>query len=253
MTTVPITDGDLHAFADNQLDPARRGEVEAFLAGTPEAARTVAAYNDQNKALHEAYDGALNEPIPEQILPRRRGRNWGNLTRVAAALALFVLGGAGGWWLNDLVPSGGDGPALQVSDRARIAHAVYVPEVRHPVEVTAAEQGHLTAWLTKRIGAQLVVPELSSAGFELVGGRLLPGDATPAAQFMYEDSSGARLTLYVRASGPDGAKSALRYDREAGFGVYYWDDGEKGYALVGDLQKDPLLKVAKLVYRQLNG
>ena len=85
-----------------------------------------------------------------------------------------------------------------------------------------------------------------------MGGRLLPGGGTPAAQIMYEDQSGARLTLYIRASGPDDAKSALRYDRAAGVGVYYWDDGEKGYALAGELQKEPLLKVAKLVYRQLN-
>lgn len=252
MTKVPISDGDLQALADDQLDPARRAEVEAHVAGKPDAARTVAAYRAQNAALHDAYDGALNEPVPERFLrpDRRRG---GGLIRIAAALVLFMLGGAGGWWLNDLVPSSGGGPAFQVSDRARIAHAVYVPEVRHPVEVTAAERGHLTAWLTKRVGAQLIVPELTSAGYELVGGRLLPGDGRPAAQFMYEDQSGARLTLYVRASGPDHAKSALRYDRAAGVGVYYWDDGEKGYALAGALPKDPLLKVAKLVYRQLDG
>lgn len=252
MTKVPISDGDLQAFVDDQLDPARRTEVEAHVAANPDAARTMAAYRTQNTALHEAYDGALNEPVPERFLHRDRQRR-GGLIRIAAALVLFVLGGAGGWWLNDLVPPSAVALASQVSQRARIAHAVYVPEVRHPVEVTAAEQGHLTAWLTKRIGAQLIVPELTSAGYDLVGGRLLPGDVTPAAQFMYEDQSGARLTLYVLASGPDHTKSALRYDRAAGVGVYYWDDGEKGYALAGELQKEPLLKVAKLVYRQLDG
>lgn len=253
MTRVPITDGDLQAFVDNQLDPARRAEVETHLAETPAAARTVATYRAQNAALHEAYDGLLNEPVPERLLERGNPRGWGNLTRVAAALVLFVFGGAGGWWLNDLVVQGGDATGAQVSEQARIAHAVYVPEVRHPVEVTAAEEGHLTAWLTKRIGAQLIIPDLTGAGYDLVGGRLLPGAGAPAAQIMYEDRSGARVTLYVRASGPDQTKSALRYDREAGVGVYYWDDGEKGYALAGELQKDPLLKVAKLVYRQLDG
>ncbi|MCH8184348.1 MAG: anti-sigma factor [Proteobacteria bacterium] len=252
MTEVPISDGDLQALADDQLDPARRAEVEAHVAANPDAARTVAVYRAQNTALHEAYDGALNEPVPERFLRTHRQRRGGGLIRIAAALVLFVLGGAGGWWLNDLAPPSRAALASQVSERARIAHAVYVPEVRHPVEVTAAEQGHLTAWLTKRIGAQLIVPELTSAGYDLMGGRLLPGGGTPAAQIMYEDQSGARLTLYIRASGPDDAKSALRYDRAAGVGVYYWDDGEKGYALAGELQKEPLLKVAKLVYRQLN-
>ena len=252
MTKVPITDGDLQAYVDDQLDPARHAEVKAYLAANQVAADAVAAYRAQNAALHDAYDGVINEPAPEHLLDRTRGRRWGNLTRVAAALVLFVLGGAGGWWLNDIVAPGGAAGASQVSERARVAHAVYVPEVRHPVEVLASEQSHLTAWLTKRIGAQLVVPDLTGAGYDLVGGRLLPGDDTPAALFMYEDHSGGRLTLYIRASGPDHAKSALRYDRAAGVGVYYWDDGEKGYALAGELQKDPLLKVAKLVYRQLD-
>ena len=33
--------------------------------------------------------------------------------------------------------------------QASFAHAVYSPEIRHPVEVTAAEQDHLVQWLSK--------------------------------------------------------------------------------------------------------
>ena len=79
-----------------------------------------------------------------------------------------------------------------------VAHAVYTPEVRHPVEVHADQEAHLTAWLSKRLGAPLKPPALADAGYQLVGGRLLPGATGSVAQFMYEDASHQRLTLYVQ-------------------------------------------------------
>ena len=55
------------------------------------------------------------------------------------------------------------------------AHKLYVVEVRHPVEVPGAERAHMTKWLSKRVGQQLQVPDLSAMNLKLVGGRLLPG------------------------------------------------------------------------------
>lgn len=83
--------------------------------------------------------------------------------------------------------------------QARYAHTVYAPEVCHPVEVTAAEQTHLVHWLSKRLGRTLKVPNLSAQGYELVGGRLLPGDTGARAQFMFQNGAGTRLTLYLGA------------------------------------------------------
>lgn len=90
---------------------------------------------------------------------------------------------------------------------AAIAHAVFTPEQRHPVEVGAGEQTHLLQWLSRRLGTPLQAPDFSAQGFALVGGRLLPagaGEATPPAraQFMYQDAPGARLTLYVSVLPP---------------------------------------------------
>ena len=50
---------------------------------------------------------------------------------------------------------------------AMAAHVVYSPEVRHPVEVAAAEQQHLVQWLSKRLGTQLKAPVLQAQGFDL--------------------------------------------------------------------------------------
>ena len=45
-------------------------------------------------------------------------------------------------------------------------------------------------WLSKRLGRPLVVPDLAAVGFRLMGGRLLPAEDGPAAQFMYETGKG---------------------------------------------------------------
>jgi anti-sigma factor RsiW len=44
------------------------------------------------------------------------------------------------------------------------------------------------------------VPQLSSQGYELVGGRLLPGGDGTAAQFVFHNPAGQRITLYLGAT-----------------------------------------------------
>jgi anti-sigma factor RsiW len=123
--------------------------------------------------------------------------------------------------------------------------------VRHPVEVGADQQEHLVNWLSKRLGQQLKAPTLAKEGFDLVGGRLLPGESGPVAQFMYQDARGQRLTLYVSRSNAN-RDTAFRFSQEDRVSVFYWVDGKLGYALSSELPKERLLAVATTVYQQLN-
>jgi anti-sigma factor RsiW len=81
------------------------------------------------------------------------------------------------------------------------------------VEVDAGQEAHLVQWLSKRLGRQLVVPDLASAGFRLMGGRLLSAEDGPAVQFMYENGNGERLTLNLRTGVGGGTAAACRRDR----------------------------------------
>jgi anti-sigma factor RsiW len=128
------------------------------------------------------------------------------------------------------------------------AHRVYSVEVRHPVEVNADQETHLVQWLSKRLGRELTVPDLSPAGFRLMGGRLLPAEDGPAAQFMYENTSGERLTLYLRVG--VGGETAFRYHEEGGIGAFYWSDEGFGYAIAAKADRELLLRIAELVYKQ---
>lgn len=250
MSTPPVTEADLQAYVDGMLAGRRCAEVEAHLAEHPDDAARVAAYRDQISALRREYDYVLSEPLPA---PLRVGFSKAPLPllRYAGVIAGFALGVAAGWILNEYTTER-QAEASTWARRAAIAHVVYSPEVRHPVEVGADQEAHLVAWLSKRLGTPLKVPNLGGLGYTLVGGRLLPGDRGPVAQFMYQDGKGLRLTLYVRLNPDDSRETAFRFAQERGVGVFYWLDRKLGYALSGEVEKSELLRVATAVYRQLN-
>lgn len=249
MSRLPITEADLHAYVDGVLPDARRTEVEAYLAAHAEDAERIAAYRKQNEALRAQFDPTMEEAVPERLQFRaRRVKRW---PAYAAVLVWIALGGVLGWQLHAYVSAQRAEPASWAR-RAAVAHVVYSPEVRHPVEVGADQETHLVNWLSKRLGTPLKVPHLGGVGYTLVGGRLLPGDRGPVAQFMYQDAKGQRLTLYVRTNPDSARETAFRFAQENNVGVFYWLDRKLGYALSGEVEKAELLRVATAVYRQLN-
>lgn len=252
----PVTEADLQAYVDGRLAPARRAVVDGWLAARPEEAERVAAYRRLSGEVRAAYQAMLSEPVPEGLA--RFGAPGRRLRRVALAAAWVALGVALGAVATLELKATRPGASLLANEsaimarRAALAHATYSPEVRHPVEVGAAEEGHLIAWLSKRLGVQVRVPKLNEAGMSLVGGRLLPGETGPVAQLMYETTNGRRLTLYVRQERAHNVETAFRYAREDNVSVFYWIDRDCGYAIASsDLGREELLKVAELVYKQL--
>lgn len=249
MSRMPVAENDLHAYIDGALPAARVADVEAYLEAHPEDAVRVAAYRQHLLGLRQTYSAVLDEPLPERL--RSAVRTAPRWPRFAAAAAWLIAGGIGGWYLHVFSVERGV-ESTGWARRAAIAHVVYSPEVRHPVEVGADQEAHLVNWLSKRLGARLKAPHLGTVGYSLVGGRLLPGDSGPVAQFMYQDGRGQRLTLYVRVNSDSTRETAFRFTRENNVGVFYWLDQKLGYALSGDVEKEELLRVATAVYRQLN-
>lgn len=251
-----IDEQELHAYVDGQLTPQRRQAVEEFLAAHPEQAAKVRDYQRQKEQLQALFAAVDSEPVPPGL--RRAARGLPPrvpVLRYATAAAVLMMAGLGGWVARGLIadtPMQMAQPLMPPAlvQEARAAHVVYTPEVRHPVEVAAAEEQHLVNWLSKRLDSAVRVPQLGAQGYQLVGGRLLPSVEGPAAQFMYQDAAGQRLTLYVRQA-RDNQETAFRYADEQGLGVFYWVDRELAYALSAELVREQLLAVASSVYEQL--
>jgi anti-sigma factor RsiW len=270
MKMAPISDSDLHAYADELLPESRRAEVEAYLATDIEAAERVRAYAEQNRCIKELFDPVLKEAVPDRLLkparafsPRASWISGWSAQRIAAGIVFVAIGAASGWVAHDAFqPSQVETlasralPAENVYEanlvkQAAIAHTVYSPDARRPVEITAEQEDQLVAWLSKRLGTRIQVPKLGSVGYELIGGRLLPGSKGPVAQFMYHDATGQRLTLYVSNENTGNADTGFLFAQEGPVNVFYWINGNFGYALSAGIDKGELAHVATVVYDQL--
>ena len=285
----PVTEADLHAFVDAQLPAERLHEIEAYLAGRPEEAQRVEAYRAQKRKLHALFDPVLDEQTPRRLLRAARPMSssptpW-YLQRLAAGVVIAVISGATGFGLRGVLPAlNSDDPgrmatsaplqggitlvsASGFAQRAAVAHAVYSPDARRPVEVDAAHEEQLVAWLSKRMGAPMKPPQLQAQGYALEGGRLLPGGQGPVAQFMYRNELGSKLTLYVsnevgdldsvagpgaeNLPGTKNADTAFRFAQQGAVNVFYWVDGAFGYALSADVDRAVLARVSAAVHQQL--
>ena len=250
---VPLTDADLHAYADGNAAPERVPAIEAALRSDPSLAQFVAGVRRQNAALRDALDGALSEAIPQRLLDAAaapRTSRWRRLMPGFAAAATLVIGCTLGWFARDLMLERAGTPTT-FARQAALTHVLYASDANRPVEVWATEEKRLVTWLSKRLGFQVHAPDLNGFGYALVGGRLVAGNEKPTALFMYENADKQRLTLQVRkqADGPN--DTGFRYVVEDGVSVFYWIDERCGYALSGQLDRGQLLAISRLVYGQL--
>ena len=249
-----IDDAMLHAYVDAELDQRAVAEVEAWLRENPEDMARVADWKRQSQELKRVYDAVAGEPLPPEWIrtlhgvARNRRLYWAQ--QAIAASVLLADGALGGWYF---APTNGAEISghISIAEQALSAHIVYVSEVRHPVEVTVSEKTHLIGWLSKRLGQPLSAPDLSATGFDLIGGRLLADQNRPAAQFMYENADGQRITLYV-APNPTGQETAFRIARVDETESFYWLDGPLGFAVTGDIGQGQLLQIARSAYEQLD-
>jgi len=250
--TRPIGEDDLQAFVDRRLAPDRRAAVEEYLARHPEAAARVAAYQEQRQALREALRFKADEPIPAQLrlanLVAGRSPRGGRPAALAASLVMtLALGAVGGWFGRDLA---GSGEAPSRAQLAVGAHRVFAADLRRPVEIRAEAQDQLVQWLSNRLERPVAVPDLSAAGLRFMGGRLIATPDGPAAQLMYDDDAGTRLTVFLEAE-PHATPEDIRYAKVGGVGALSWADRRFAYTVSAASERDRLAFVGDLVRRQL--
>lgn len=254
----PITEDDLIRFHAGAVSGADRDALAARIAADPAARVLLDIWRTQDAELSAAYADALDEALPVSMTEalaeakaEERASTRSRMAlplRAAAALALLAVGAAGGYYAGQS-PTQGQTPA-RFAREAMTAYTTYVSEVVHPVEVEADQADHLTQWLSKRLGHPIKAPDFASAGFHLIGGRLLPSETGPAALFMYEDDLGRRVTLYA-APGVGTGDTAFRFIEEGTTQGFYWIDGTLSYAVAGDLPRDALRAIAVAAYDQL--
>jgi anti-sigma factor RsiW len=254
----PIGDDELQAFVDGRLSPLRTAAFEAYVADHPEVGRRVASYRKQRDALRAALQFKADESIPPHLQPgaptaaRRQPRGL-RMKALAASIVLILGGAAIGWleWDSAFLESWLPESATRWDEMAKqavAAHLTFARDQAHPVEIPASDEAMLQRRIAEHLGRGFPIPDLAQYGFQLIGGRVLSVEAGPAAQLVYNDDRGDRVTVYIHVG--DRGETTFRSITEGDVQALYWVDDGCGYVVSGQLDRGRLQQIAELVFRQ---
>ncbi len=239
----------LNAYCDDELDAQERASVEKHLQENADARRVVDHIKRQKQALRNAYAPVLDEEIPAALLaavkPASTQSSYWPKLAIAASVAMLLLGSAGGWFFAH--QQGNAMMAALLPDRALNAHEVYAADFKHPVEVAGSDVGHLQTWLSRRIGIEFKIPDLTEKGYSLVGGRLLAEGDKPAGLLMYENGEKQRITIYVAANAAKD-ESSMRIQYRGKLMSCYWVEPDLVYAVVGERPEDEMIALTQAAH-----
>ncbi|MET3788297.1 anti-sigma factor RsiW [Methylobacterium radiotolerans] len=245
----PITDDDLIAFVDGQIDPMRRLDVEAHLAANPAAAARVMAEMHDRDALRACFE-RVPGPGPDRnmVLARRFDRNlrWRRVaSRLKRAAAIAVLVGAG-WLAHDEIGRFGVPDTLAAT-----------PD---PALIADARQARVVAQLRKSIGGQADDPVYDRARLRSATGIDLPAlpdgwRVRDIQVFPARHGTGIEVALETERFGEAslfatrgirGGPTTLITGSDDG-DVVSWNAGDTAYALSGPRSDADLRQAASLL------
>ncbi|MCJ2034131.1 anti-sigma factor family protein [Methylobacterium sp. J-068] len=233
----PITETDLTAYVDGQLDGLRRLDVEAHLARQPETAALIMAELHGRDALRQAF-AALPGPGPERNRAAARRldrtlawRRFGDRLRRAAVIALLV---GTGWLAHS------DGPFLGVADTfASPVDPALVADARHAREVAqvrariASQRTVVASYDRDGIAAAtgIALPDLPK-DWTVRDVQIVPARNGAGVEVMIDAGDLGEVSLFAtRGSETDAAPSLITSPGDGE--TAYWTAARTAYALSG--------------------
>jgi anti-sigma factor RsiW len=255
MNMKPITEDDLQAYVDNALDAERHRDVAEYLLDNPEADARVTAYRTQAAALRFSLDSVAREPVPSRLNLRTiaaahpPARRQTPFRLAAAAVLLLAVGATGGWMVKGYTLPPTEGVAA-LAQEASASFGTFAPDRLHPVEVRADGGDTLQQFAAATLGRSAAIPDLSKAGYRLMGGRVIPTAHGPGLMLMYDDDKGTRLVMLSRPMMVDQNKPMVA-SQTGDVRGWSWAKNGMGYSLVGALPHEQLHPVADAVRSQI--
>ena len=171
----------------------------------------------------------------------------------AAVIFLLVFGPFAFWSTGD--NSSETFHADQILQETSLA---YRANQRHPLplEVSASDDQEVADWFSRRLTYSFKVPCITDHATKLLGGRLCRLLDRPSATFVYKRNGKDILLFAFRGEDVSfPTKNRIRVQNQdlyvhdvSGRPVAAWQHGGIVYSMVGDLNRDDLLKIAQTMY-----
>ena len=244
-----ITDLDLTAYIDGELEADRVRAVEEAVSRDASLAERIAAYRTDKTMLKRIYTPLAEHSIPPawtelarvSRYPAARARH--SSLRLVGAIAVVVLVALGGWRLYEAQHRPAvTGDVIQAALDARGDR----PSAQRIVAVAnIGEARRYDAALQKIVGVNVQVPALGSMGFEVAALKFYER----AAEIQYRDSRGRIFTLYLRPS--DGTSRFDQFER-GGLRICVWQDDRISTVMAGTISAAMMQRLASLTYLGLS-
>jgi len=246
-----ISDVELHAYIDGELEQERARVVAAEVAASVELSALVAQYKADRDLIMRTYGPLIEHPLPAGLIESfvrastiRQAPRRARFFAAATAMAALIVAG----WI---------GFALLADSRTEsiVAEAMAARDgrVHYEREANAAELQDRDASgriLRSAIDAPIQVPNLEKAGYRLAAIDVYPGrSGKHALQLSYRDAGNNLFTLYIRApGGPD------RFDlkQRGKMAICIWRNDDLNVAMLGEMSQKEMLRIATLTYGDLN-
>ncbi len=244
-----VTEQDLHALVDGELDGEGYRAVIAHLAARPDATERLNSFLHQQGKLAALREQLSDlEPLPDErtealvqsLAGAVRHQQRVRRSLVSSGLALTLVVGLWSLWGPSprLVAEHLPWPSSLSSDSPQVLFGRDPYRVAQPA---VAEAGESTfAWLDQQLAAHAMQrPDFSAYGLRFIGGNALQSGDTPAVRLIYEDEAGEAVFLFVGSAGGSG-DVALTLVPE-GHVSLSWRRGALVFALIGPKESEQLL------------
>jgi mycothiol system anti-sigma-R factor len=241
----PETHERLHAYLDDELDPAGRAAFEGHLSGCPDCTRELEAQRALRSGLR---DGGLRFTAPAGLRERVRAslgaaprrRRYVIPWLSAAALLLSVAGLAGAAYLTLARP-------VEAPDLPRELASAHVRSLmeEHLYDVPSTDQHTVKPWFQDhgRLDYSLPVKNFKDQEYPLEGGRLDYVDERKVAALVYRRHKHV-INLFVwPASGGDSPPQATT---RRGYNLLHWTQDGLTFWAVSDLNVQELAEFGRL-------
>jgi anti-sigma factor RsiW len=252
MNRIVLTDEDLSAFIDGELDETRDIAVAAAIAASPELSERVERLILDKDLIARVYGPLIEQPVPEKLrqmvtghrpapAPAHAARRFLPAAMALAAAivaAVIIYPKISGVEADPLIAEALAVRAGEVHAERRYADA--------DISAEAARDGLVQAALA----APVKVPNLEKAGFKLVGISAYPDKGGhKALQLSYRNRDGTLFTMYMRQTAGGDRFELSRHDNMQ---VCVWQNDDLSVVMLGEMPAHEMLKVATATYADLN-
>jgi len=255
----------MDGYLDGELDPITSQTIEHHLRECPKCDQAYKMHGSLNRAignatpyykapaeLREQIQSSLRKEITERskgngripvdsrpLIAKKRpespsilfGTSWNWLALAAAIVFAAVIA----WNILPRLQRAGNDQFLATQ---LIASHVRSLMANHLTDVASSDQHTVKPWLDTKLDFAPAVPDLSSEGFPLIGGRLDYLDNRPVAALIYQRRKHF-INLFVWRAALDETRTPRTITRQ-GYQLLHWVDSDFNYWAVSDVSNNDL-------------